>query len=496
MAPKPSFNPRAMMERTIEVMRRSVPERRADGKPVPRVGALLFKPDGTVETACRGELRSGDHAEFTLLERKNRSSKLDGSILFSTLEPCAPGARREGKMSCAERIVLARIAEVWVGVTDPHPTVDRKGIAYLEAEGVRVRVFDRDLQDVIRSEDRAFFTWAQNEAADTDREKPKEVVLSALEGPQGGATLEDLSSEALEQYRTAAGIEEAAGSYAFRRRLGLQGLLRLDGKTPEPTGFGILLFGVEPRVHVPQAGLLATIHYPDGREELRDFDGPLVLIPGQLEQWLRDKLPNLISRDSMQRRQVDALPFEMVREAVVNALIHRDYDIRGAKCQIAITTETVTVRSPGGPLKPVTLEQLQTFQAPMLSRNPELHYVAAKMDFAEERGLGITSLRTSAEKHGLPLPKYTFEAPYLVLTLYRTPESAARVLPPRVLAGLGRAERRGWQWVATQGKVRSSEYARVMKVDERTARRHLNRFQQLGLLRKAGSGPSTQYLLK
>ncbi|MDZ4346719.1 MAG: hypothetical protein U1E51_30265 [Candidatus Binatia bacterium] len=73
------------MERTIEVMRQSVREPRKDDKSSPKVGVVLRKADGTIETACRGELRYGDHAEFTLLERKNRDNKLDGSVLFAPL---------------------------------------------------------------------------------------------------------------------------------------------------------------------------------------------------------------------------------------------------------------------------------------------------------------------------------------------------------------------------------------------------------------------------
>ena len=46
-------------------------------------------------------------------------AKLDGSILFATLEPCAPDSRHAPKMSCTERIVLSRIKEVWVGIEDP-----------------------------------------------------------------------------------------------------------------------------------------------------------------------------------------------------------------------------------------------------------------------------------------------------------------------------------------------------------------------------------------
>lgn len=488
-----SFNPRKFMERAVEVMRESIHEPRTDGKPQPRVGAVLLKADGKSETACRGELRNGDHAEYTLLERKNRPNKLDGSILFTTLEPCALGARKSPKMSCAERVVLARIKRVWIGIEDPDPTVDRKGIKYLQDQGVDVQMFDRDLQDVIREENKEFIEGAVERAASSKEEKSKATTLSPLDKASETADVEDFSRAALDQYRNFANINEAVGSGGFNRRLLQQGLLKEQKGTVVPTGFGLLLFGREPRTVLPQAGMLATIHYPNGREEMRDFDGPMVLIPGLIEGWLTDKLPNVIDRSHMQRQRVVPVPFEMIREAVVNALIHRDYDIRQAKCQLVISPHTIVIKSPGGPIPPIMLKQLQSFDAPMLSRNPELHYVFARMEMAEERGLGIKSLRTQAERSRLPLPKYTFEDPYLVLTLFRSREAAKHELKPGVLAALNKSEQEGWQWLSTTGRAKSSEYAAAMGVDDRTARRHLNRFIRLGLVRKTASGPATEY---
>ncbi len=60
------FDPRKLTEQAIEVMQRSAAEPRDDGKASPRVGAVPWKPDGTVETARRGEPRDGDHPEYTL----------------------------------------------------------------------------------------------------------------------------------------------------------------------------------------------------------------------------------------------------------------------------------------------------------------------------------------------------------------------------------------------------------------------------------------------
>jgi ATP-dependent DNA helicase RecG len=486
------FDSRKFMEMTIEVMRQSVPEPRPDGKASPKVGAVLVKPDGKVETACRGELRHGDHAEFTLLERKNRGNKLDGSTLFATLEPCAPGARRDPKVDCAERIRLARIKEVWIGIQDPDPKVARKGIEHLNNHGIKVHMFDRDLQEVIEKENKDFLAQAIERAA-VEKKKPGEIVLSPLENKLPAAVLADFSDEALALYRERAKIAEVVGSDEFNRRLLQQGLLKEEKGRLLPTGFGILLFGKEPRRAMRQAGLLAAIHYPNGEQERKEFDEPAVMIPDLLEKWLKDKLPNVVDRSKMRREERPALPFEMVREAVVNALIHRDYDIEGGKCQVVVTEDTVTVRSPGKPPPPITLEQLQSFTAPMLSRNPGLHFVFARMGMAEEQGLGIGSLRDRAKELGLPLPRYTWDAPYLVLNLYRSTEAAAKTLDQEILKSLSKSEQKGWQWLVTQRKIAAQEYADAMNIPKRTAQNHLKHFTELGLIKLTGSGPATRY---
>lgn len=112
---------------------------------------------------------------------------------------------------------------------------------------------------------------------------------------------------------------------------------------------------------------------------------------------------------------------------------------------------------------------------------------------AEERGFGMWSLKNRAKEFGLPLPRYEWEDPYLVLTLFRNPEAVVRTLKPAVLKLLTDSERKGWQWLATKGSAKSGQYARAMEVDDRTARRHLNRFLELGLVNKRGSGPSIEY---
>jgi len=185
--------------------------------------------------------------------------------------------------------------------------------------------------------------------------------------------------------------------------------------------------------------------------------------------------------------------FELAREGIGNAIVHRDYSIEGAKCQLIATTDAIIVKSPGRLLAPITLEQMQSFSAPMLSRNPILHYVFAQTDLAEERGLGLKSMKQRAEQAGLPLPIYSWEDPYLVLMLYRSSESATRTIKPETLESLNDDERAGWQQISKLETITKSSYAQATGFDDRKAQRHLKHFVDLRLLRRLGSGKATTY---
>lgn len=477
------------MERAIEVMRQSVPEHRTAGSPSPKVGAVLVRPDGSTETASRGELREGNHAEFILLERKCIGERLDGCILFTTLEPCLN--RNHPKRGCSRHIVSARIKEVYVGVEDDNPAVAGKGIEYLRRNGVAIHLFDRGLQEIIVTENAEFLDWARKQP---EKAEEPDIQLSSYEDAVTAVGWNELSKHALNQYRDKAGVGPEIGSPEFQRLLLRQGLLVEERGTLVPSGFGLLLFGERPRDAVPQAGLLARADLPDGSTTRREFGEAMVLVPGLLEGWLDTVLPSAIDRSRMQRKEQVDLPFEMIREAVVNALVHRDYDLDGQNCQLVLDANTITVKSPGGPIPPIRLDQLNSFSAPMKSRNPQLHYVFARMGMAEEQGFGLEqSLKRRAEELGLPLPSFTMDGDYLVLRIFRSRDAAVAVLPVGVKESLSSAELAGWKWLSRQREVTSGEYASALSIPARTAQNHLKRFTELGLLSRHGSARSTRY---
>lgn len=178
---------------------------------------------------------------------------------------------------------------------------------------------------------------------------------------------------------------------------------------------------------------------------------------------------------------------------MVNALIHRDYNLTGQKCQLVVDANTIIVKSPGGPIPPITLDQMRSFVVPIKSRNPILHYVFARMKLAEEMGYGLLSLRRHAERLGLPLPTFSMEGDYLVLTIYRSKMAATAALGEKILEELSSAEKTGWEWLSSRTEATQAEYSKAMDITARTAQRHIKKFLELGLLRRVGASSSTRY---
>lgn len=474
----------------IEEMKKSINEQRHDNKVSPKVGAVLIKPDYSQESSHRGELRYGDHAEFCLLERKNRKTKLDGSILFTTLEPCAPGARNYPKLSCAERIVNARIAEVWIGIEDPDPNVDRKGIKYLQDHGIIVQMFEPDLQKIIRDNNKTFIKQAEERAKNIHKEKST-VVLSKVEEKITVASYKDFSESALSKFLSKANINYHLNSPEFTQVLKQIGILAQDGK---PTGIGLLLFGSKPQLNYPHATIKGEFIRPDGNSELKDFEGPLVEMPSEIVDWVESKIGSFYVIERFERRTKADLQIDPFREAIINAIVHRDYDIEGAPIYFIISDRKAIVKSPGIPVKPITIDQLNNFSAPSLSRNPKIMYVFNQLNLVEQRGKGMDIMKKVSDEFNLPLPRYTFENPYLHFTLFRTNDILQELIGANRFNELNEEERKGLLHIYNVKAISKSDYAVFLKIDDKKAQRQLSKLKKINLVKTQGAGPALKHL--
>ncbi len=485
---KKQYTHTELMQMAIDVMNKSVNEPREDGKVPPKVGAVLLFPDGRIETAYRGELREGDHAEYTLLERKLHSENMEGCILYTTLEPCME--RNPPKVPCCRRVTNARIKKVYIGIEDKDPK--GKGIRHLEKHGVPYEMFTREFQQIIETENKAFLKQALQRKKDAEEE---EDLRTPIEMPIASYDISKFSEDALKKFIKEAKLDFKPTDEAFLEYLADFGAMEWnkEKKVYVPTGYGVLLFGKNPRTKFKNAVLKAHVSYGGSKIEPKDFDQALVLLPDQIEEWLLKVLPLSKDTSGFKRKDVPDFPIKVLREAIVNALVHRDYTIEGAKCELKIDANKVIVTSPGKPLPSISLDDLNRFEASSLSRNHIITYAFSLMDYVEEKGFGMKTFKSLNKEYGLPIPKYTFKEPFLTLTFPRTTEAVKEVIGKSSIDDLSTEELKNFEIFREKRPISKAEFVQFSGLASRTAERHLKEWVDKGLLTILGTGRSTKY---
>jgi pyrimidine deaminase RibD-like protein len=160
---QPNETRRMMDEITkLNLMKEAILEARKsraeDDRAHPLVGAILTDERGNILLrAFRGEHSDGAHAEFTLVQKAERTSvDLRGTTLFVTLEPCT--RRGPGKTPCAIRIAESGIKRVYIGTMDPNPNIIGRGELHLTVRGLEVERFPYSLAKELYEINEDFFT--------------------------------------------------------------------------------------------------------------------------------------------------------------------------------------------------------------------------------------------------------------------------------------------------------------------------------------------------
>jgi ATP-dependent DNA helicase RecG len=264
-----------------------------------------------------------------------------------------------------------------------------------------------------------------------------------------------------------------------------------------PTQAAVVLFRSERLPRYPQVGARAVVFTDETMTEIADertFETGALSLVDRLFLFITSHLPHasILPADGLQRTEVSVYPIPAIREALVNALMHRDYEDQ-AQIQVRLFPHRLEVWNPGT----LAAEYLQVQAAGSVSRprNPDIARIFHLRRYAELWGIGLWRIRQEMAEANLPPPEWRNEVGGVRLTLSTHAQGGrnavtetAKELLPRQAAFLSAL-------APGEAITREDYQSRFAKdISERSARNDLNTLREQGYLHKTGQGYYRAYV--
>lgn len=324
------------------------------------------------------------------------------------------------------------------------------------------------------------------------------------------ATIEDISRDAIADYRrsrTEANAEAEELQWTDDELLQAIGAVRRAPNSNhwQPTVAGLLLFGTRialrrcfPTVRVDYIRVPGRdwIPDPETRFESIEMRDPLFTLIRRAQAAILDDLPRAfgLAEGELQRTDTPLIPQRVIREGLVNALMHRSYRST-SPIQIIRYANRVEIRNPGFSLK--SPEHLG--EPGSQPRNPKIAAVLHETRFAETKGSGIRVMREMMERAGLTPPLFEsdrshdhFVARYFFHHFLG--ESDVEWLAAFKDLMLTDEEARALVVVRESGVIDNATYRSLNGVDALAASQVLRRLRDAELLIQRNRGSATQYV--
>lgn len=114
-----------------------------------------------------------------------------------------------------------------------------------------------------------------------------------------------------------------------------------SSKVFKPTGLGMLILGRNPQAKFPQSRVKFTIERENQEPFISEIEGPILLMPKKVEDLLDAAFLTEINRDGFHREELTKVSKKLLRELIINAIVHRDYTIEGAQIKVLANADKI-----------------------------------------------------------------------------------------------------------------------------------------------------------
>ncbi len=249
----------------------------------------------------------------------------------------------------------------------------------------------------------------------------------------------------------------------------------------------IILFGKDPEKYYPQSHVkIGRFVSNDSSPKFHEIiEGNLITLQKRVFEIIETKfMVKNISYDGVHRIETPEYPFAALREAIMNALIHRDY--MGSMTQIRINDDSFQIWNDGPLVDGLTIEQLKQ-NHPSKPRNKLIAEVCLKGGYIEAWGTGIPRIINACRMANLPAPTIEETSGGFQITITNISESAL------IKLGLNERQIKAYQYVRTHGKITNAIYQKLNNIGKTFSTKELYELVSLGLLKHSGTGRGSIY---
>ncbi len=336
-----------------------------------------------------------------------------------------------------------------------------------------------------------------------------------------GADVSELDSELVDGFLRR---ERAASPRVFAGLSDEDALLTMgvtarasDGET-RPTLAGLMALGRHPQKHFPRANVTFAVFPGNSKEELaqdgarfldsRTIIGPIPVMVSETLASVRRNMRVVSYVEGGSRRDVAEYPEVAIREAVANALMHRDYSQEGVASQVQVNMfdDRIEVVSPGGLYGTVTVDNMGEYGSSS-SRNQFLSRILESTPYpegypergyvVENKGTGFAQIQAALKNQGMSPAEPVDSVSLFVLTMRK--KAGAGAAPSSLKHREDVAEGESdpiLDYIRANGSAASSEISEMLGVSRATANRRIKKLVELGaLISNGGQSRSIRYLL-
>ena len=307
-----------------------------------------------------------------------------------------------------------------------------------------------------------------------------------------------LSVDALTYYAESIKIDISEDYKNLWKNLFDNGLIMMSGKDFKLSQECGIAFGKNTQLFCDGALVQLQVEYSKDNifnktnkdiELKREYNGPMIMILDVTFEWLHKHFQRTQDRSNKKAVEDFIVPFESIREAVVNAVVHRDYGDNGCFSYIKIKDDHLSIENPCD-LPKQRIKKMKNFTANSTGNNSKLSKIFMGTKLQERSGNGMKTFRKTS-----PTPQYDYDGDFVYLKFAYSEENAYELFVS-LHEDISRSVFKTYEYILHNGEVSRANVQSDLDLPEKTANNHLKKLVDIGEIKKVGAGKNTRYTLK